>query len=223
MGARMKLEAAHRLLAADKTQQLKTFIDSLSDEQKDYFFIGLPAALKGWFMGLYEQKLHPDDIVFEASTKLEARYDIETFKRFIKSMILLRPIFPPRITHGKIYRLTAVKKKPEGPTAIFSVDEQYRSLTSWTLRSSPQVFDRQPNPDFPDIVLCYELENPKNVLFDIHSVLDLIDSAIDISPGYDRGTSWRGAYVDTADFVEEEEVALYLNLNQKIECTWRPT
>jgi len=230
----MILEAAHRLIASDKTQELRDFAASLSEDQRKYLLMGLPRALCwGWFGQNFKRNLKTPKIVLEGSHEVQAAdYGAEEYKRFLIGMLHIRNIFPPYAQSGNIYRLTATKDAPEGkPTVVFKNEEQYRSLTSWTLRTKPIVVDRERPKNTVDIVLGYDLPSAKNVLFDYRSAAEFI--AI-----LSRGTDYYRESLSKADLVmfknvikqslyeldryeKEQEVALYLNAGQEIECTWR--
>jgi len=241
----MKLEAAHRLISAtdDTKQKLRKFVASLSAGQREYFFFDLPIDLAdGWFGGDFKKNLKTDKIVLEGSAEiLAASFGREDFQRFIIGMLHLRSIFVPTLAqkHHKIYRLTSVKEKPKGKIITFSNKEQYRSLTSWTLLPDPVIEMREKSRGVQDVILCYDIPNSKNVLFDYLSVFELLTdmryeedfySGTYIRVGKDADAryrlfrnTWNAARFHTKYLLtKEQEVALYLNAGQEIECTWRP-
>jgi hypothetical protein len=229
----MRLGAAHRLLAADKTQELRTFIASLSEQERDYILTGLPMHLGwGWFGQSFKRKLMTPKIVLEGATEVTAEYGADEYKKFITGMIQIRRIFPPHTTGGEIHRLTATKEKPEGDTVIFKNEEQYRSLTSWTTLPKPVVVDRTRPKKTVDIILGYELPSAKNVLFDYQSAADYVNTLSADRDFYMESmnkinqTMFKNTLLtakkELDSYVKEKEVALYLNAGQELECTWRP-
>lgn len=222
----MKLEAAQRLTAStSEDEQLNSFVESLSEDQRQYFFKGLPVALHEWYLGNYEQWLRARE-----TTVLEAALGKQPFVRMINAMAHLRQIFKPTI-RGKIYRLTAMhegilpKDRTEGTLEFKGID-QFRALTSWTTESNPEVSDREVPQYTEDVILEHDLTNSKIVLFDYLSMEELIGSV------RKQKAQWEKLYSTKLDFWErfdrifkeflfEKEVALFLNVAQSIECTWR--
>jgi len=229
----MILEAAHRLIASDKTQELRAYAESLSAEERSYLVIDLPMSIGwGWFGQSFGKNLKTPKIVLEGSHEVTADYGAAGYKRFITGMIQIRKIFPPETRGGKVYRLTATKEKPSGETTVFKNEEQYRSLTSWTTLSKPLVVDRTPPKKTVDIVLCYELPSAKNVMFDHPSATEFINTLIADRDFYAKElaaifrkqlkNSLSTAKGELDRYAKEKEVALYLNAGQELECTWRP-
>jgi len=230
----MILNAAHRLLASDETQQLRKFAESLSPEQRQYLLLGLPYALVwGWFGGGFDKNLKTPEIVLGSSVEVSAAdYGAPQFQRFIVGMLHLRNIFPPQVPQGKIYRLTAVSQKPTDETVLFRNQEQYRSLTSWTVLPNPIVEALYKPKGTTDIVLCYKLPSAKNVLFDYLSVAEFLRVLHEDRNFYAQlvvNEEYKASFTtkleinrkEIAHYFSEKEVALYLNAEQGIECTWR--
>jgi len=220
----VKLNAAHRLMASDKTQELRNFVTSLSTDQQKYFFSGLPVALGFWFISGYKRNLQIPDIVL-SSKEVSAGLGLAEFRRFITGMLHLREVFPPRITSGYIYRLTAIPKLPSGSTISFKAEEQFRALTSWTTQHKPKVEDRRSIQGMPDIILEHKLSGGKNVLFDYESVEELCSTVVYDAKFYSGQpmNKWKIAKADIEGFNDEKEVAIYLNAGTEISCTWRPS
>jgi hypothetical protein len=222
----MKLNAATRLLAADSKARLQELISGFDNAQKKYFIREFPRALVGWFSLGFERGLKTDEILLEGSTTVVADYGLAEFKKFILMMVELRKIFPPHTTSGPIHRMTAIKEVPTGKTVLFKNAEQFRSLTSWTLNSKPEVLGRDKIPGMHDVILTYHLASAKNVLFDYPSIMDLADAILGTKGREIDSTHmmypWNRAEKQIKDYKDEREVALYLNANQEIECTWRP-
>lgn len=229
----MKLGAAHRLLATSGIEKLREFAESLTADQRQYLLLGLPRALAwGWFGQDFERNLKTPKIVLEGSTEVPAAvYGATEYQRFIVGMLHIRNIFPPHTQSGTIHRLTAVKEKPQEEVAVFKNAEQFRSLTSWTLLPNPVVEDRERPKATTDIILSYKLPSSKNVLFDYLSAyefLSTINNDIDFykkytkeSPTFFKNSS-RGNLREVEAYLHEKEVALYLNAEQEIKCTWKP-
>jgi len=230
----MKLEAAHRLSASSSIEKLREFASSLSPEQQQYLLIGLPQALGwGWFGQDFQRNLKTPKIVLEGSSEVIAAgmYGATEYQRFIIGMLYIRNIFPPYTKGGKIYRLTAVKDLPRGSTTIFRNEDQYRSLTSWTILPNPIVEQRERPKGTSDIVLSYALHGAKNILFDYLSAYEFIqtlyvdrDFYIKVLAKKDQQLFKNALYVNRRQiegYSEEKEVAVYMNAGQEIECTWR--
>jgi hypothetical protein len=229
----MILEAAHRLLASDKTQELRDFAASLSEDQRLYLLMGLPRALCwGWFGQNFARHLKTPKIVLEGSLELQAAdYGAKEYQWFLIGMLHMRNIFPAHTQHGKIYRLTATKDAPQDEITMYKNEDQYRSLTSWTTRPKPVVVDRERPKNTTDIILCYDLPSAKNVLFDYHSAAEFIATLntdrefyLENLPKSDRvafKNTLKQSKYELGRYAKELEVALYLNAGQEIECTWR--
>jgi len=221
------LQAAHRLMASDKTQALRDFVGTLSTAQKEYFFSGLPVGLDSWFVGTYDRNLRTPDIVL--SSHEVVAWGINEFKRFIIGMSHIRTLFPPRITSGSVYRLTATPHLPEGPVVKFKPEEQFRSLTSWTTRENPKVESRERISNTSDIVLQHKLNGGKNVLFDYDSLPEFINTLLADAKFYQGNSKanaklmnrWKMVASDIEDFRYEKEVAIYVNAGSELSCTWR--
>jgi len=218
----VKLNAAHRLMASDKAQALRNLVGTLNGPQKDYFFRGLPTALGLWFYGEYKTKLQTPDVVL-SSQEVQAALGLDEFKRFIIGMSYIRTVFPPKITSGSIYRLTAISKLPEGPLVKFKPEEQFRSLTSWTVRKKPIISGRKAIGGLSDIILEHELSGGKNVLFDYLSIQEFFSTLVDDWDFY-KGRIlryWENAEGKVKAFRAEKEVAIYVNAGSELDCTWR--
>ena len=201
------------------SETMIAFLESLTEEQRDFFLENFCSILGAWFMGELTGKAKskwPDLVVGSKYTQLDA----------LSIMLLhLRPYFPPLIKDVPVYRITHVKTLPEKKVVRFDATKQFKPLTSWTTSRTPYVSDREESK-MRSIILEHDLSGSKGVLTD-YKALDILTKCLG-SHAFTYYLKRKGLQVyglnllkqDLARFSKEREVFMYSG-NTPMKCTWR--
>jgi len=220
----------HPVSAAVDEVKLKEYVASLEPKYRMFLFSALPRLTSDWIGGTSGTE------VKEVNPKLNLA-SIHTpgdFNYFLTTWAQLRTISPPTVSNATVYRLTRALEVPTTPSLIFTNKNQNKAATSWSLAKSPKVQGRQRATGGKiDIILKYDLQGTKHVLWDFRSVRNLVSSMQKDLPYYfgtypelaeidKKITAGLGyLYKDLEREAGEKEVVIYLNAGEKLECEWR--
>jgi len=217
----MKILIQTALSSVDSpAKQLLNYFNTLDKKQQNILVYTLPAYLEAWFFGasMFEGRIKNDNPHLSVS----ATGGKEHFHALIVTMAAVRRIYPPKTSNKIIYRATELRTKtlPEvGSIYKFSNKNQLKSLTSWTRSSSITLKAKR------YIRLSYRLQGSKNVLFDWLSVQSFLRGIKEILPKLRYSTTGQKNITNRVNralksiLKGEQEVAVYLNSSDVLECT----